>query len=151
MRCIVTEGPPLLVGRVPYPPGSVVDVVGKAQREVFGERVLRIEDAELLSALDTPAHPFVVEKPLRRARVDYRPRAAAAGSEWLVWLMTRAEARLWGEAVRPATGLEVLAWVRQRQGGAPKASETPETPAPPVKPAAGAKRPRAKRGERKVA
>lgn len=104
MKFLVGEGPPLRIGGVLHPEGSVVEIIGKAQVKFFEARLVPIADAALVRALEVNSHPMVVVTAVRWGRVDYAP-----GD--ILWMPTRSHARQLGEVIRPATAKEVFAWL----------------------------------------
>lgn len=110
MKYFVKGPEPLKIAGLEYAPGTVVELLGVELLEVFGDKVLPITDEKLLRTLEANAHPMVVVAPFRWGRVDYR----VGDLYWLVW---RSELKYMpAGALRPASGDEVLAWVRQREG-----------------------------------
>lgn len=135
VKYLVSPGPPLRLAGVVYPPGSTIEIFGRTQAAFFGDRLVPITDPDLIRSLEVHAHPFTVTRPLRWARQDYQP-----GD--ILFVAQRSQVRLLGDAIRPASGEEVLAWVQARQappgempvetvGRVQEAVQEPSTPSTP--------------------
>lgn len=124
MKYIAREN--MRVGGVQYPAGSIVEIMGREQMQVFGDKLLPITNAEMIRAIAVAAHPMLVLAPFTWGRRAYEP-----GS--IFWATTRSELRhLPGEALRPATGDEVLQWFQNGQGVLGHATAETAQPSYPI-------------------
>lgn len=140
VKYLIGEGPPLRLGGVLHQPGQIVELFGRQQRAFFGDRLIDIDDPLLIRALELNAHPYYVTTDAVWGRQTYRAgdiywapnrtvgrmistdRCRVCGVLWPQAddaVLTHAEA-CDGDRVaawaRPATGQEVIDYVRRVEG-----------------------------------